>query len=211
MDERQADTSSYDTRTLAELQALLATKEREAEALSARLGEMWSQRQQGTLPRESYPDYFFYEDQLRVTLQEMERLQPQIAWAGAVEEITTGKAHHDRYCALIEERGQLFCAAWETFVGEGIALQQLIDEQSAPLVVLRRADGHAMFELANGPETLQNMLNLLPGAPRLQALHVGQAREILGHLKGREPFSETNVQRFLAEYRVKEPQPAMEE
>lgn len=75
--------------TLHELQVLLATKEQEAETLTATLGEMWQQRQQGKLPREKYTDYLYFEDQLRVTLQKLELLDPKLAYARAVDAITT--------------------------------------------------------------------------------------------------------------------------
>ena len=76
-----------------------------------------------------------------------------------------------------------------------------------------------MYELDGGAQTLQNMLSAIPGQvqlaqtvmPRLRdphhvvLLNEGEVRLILGHVKGREPFSDTNVQRYLAEYAYKEP------
>jgi hypothetical protein len=213
-----ADEAGQPPPTLEELEALVAQKEQEAEAITQTLGEMWQQRQQGKLPREQYPDYMYYEDQLRVTLKDMERLGPQLRYARAVDAMTTARTHHDHYCALVAEQGLRVCDAWKTFLEACQALATLIDEQRSPLEVLTRADGQPMFELDSGATTLKNMVTYFPGQPGLlvqsvipylrDQITVGQARAILEHVKGRAPFSETNVQRYLAEYRVKDPESA---
>jgi hypothetical protein len=153
--------------SLAELQALVKAKNTEAEALTQTLGEMWQQRQAGTLPRSSYPDYFFYEDQLRVTLQDVERLQPQLTYAQKLNQITSGKAHYDGYCEAVAEQGLRVCELWKTFLEACALLVHLIDEQRSPLELLTRADGQPMFELDGGAMTLQNMLTIFPGQPGL--------------------------------------------
>lgn len=207
--------------TFDELTARKAALEQEAEALTTTLGAMWQQRQRGTLPREQYTDYLYYEDQLRVTLQELERLAPQLAFAQAEDKVTTGKAHYDRYCALIAQASERVCRRWGAFVEASADLATLIDEQRSPLELLTRADGQPMFELDSGTTTLQNMLAIFPGQPGFlghsvipflkDPITVGQARAILAHVKGAQPFSETNVERYLAEYRGKDPQPAIAE
>jgi hypothetical protein len=205
--------------TLEELHALIAAKEHEAATITATLGEMWQKRQQGTLPKEQYPDYLYYEDQLRVILQLLERLQPQLHFVRAEDAITKAKAHYDAFCALVAEGGLRVCQSWKTFLEQCAALVQLIDEQVSALVVLTRADGQPMFDLDSGSVTLQNMLVAFPGQPNflpasvLPFLHevdqitVGQSPTILAYVKGREPFSETNVERYLAGYQYEEPKP----
>jgi hypothetical protein len=206
--------------TLEALRALKATKEREAEVLTATLSTMWIQRQKGELPKEQYPEYLYYEDQLRVTYAQLERLEPQLRFAEAEDKGTSAQAHHDRYCAPVVAQSEEVLHCWDAFIEACAVLVEMIDEQISPLVVLTRADNQPMFELAGGAQTLQNMLTAFAGQPCFlpqsvipylkpeNRLNLGQARTILGHVKGREPFSDTNVQRYLAEYRYEEPKPA---
>jgi hypothetical protein len=205
--------------TLEALQAQKATKEQEAKTLTETLQTMWAQRQKGELPKEQYPDYLYNEDQLRVTLQELDRLEPQLRFAEAEAKGTGAKAHHDTYCAPITAQSEKVLHCWEDFIQECAVLVEMVDDQVGPLTGLARADNQPMFELDGGAQTLENMLRAFKGQPSFlpqsvipylkpeDRMNVGQARTILGHVKGREPFSETNIQRFLNEYRYEEPKP----
>ncbi len=204
--------------TLEALQAEVATKERDKEAFTEALGAMWQQRQHGTLPLERYPEYLYTEDQLRVTLQDLERLQPRLLFAEKQEAIGTATAQYDRYCEPVEQAGMQVCYAWQTFLEKCAAFVALVDEQERPLMRLTRADGQPAFEFDGGAMTLQRMLTVFPGQPAqlvasvipfLQDLMtVGQSQVILEHVKGKVPFADAQVHRFLADYAIKEPAPA---
>jgi hypothetical protein len=215
-DEPMTAVEEPEAQTLEALQALIEAKEAEAKALTETLGEMWMQRQNATLPRERYPDYFFFEDQLKGTLRELDRLAPQLHYARAVDAITKAKAHYDHYCEPVAQQALRVCQDWTTFVTDCAVLVHLIDEQVSPLVILTRADGQPMFELDGGAQTLQNMLSAFPGQvmlaqtviPRLHTpLTAPETRTILEHVKGVRAFSDTNVARYLAEYAYEEPKP----
>lgn len=197
--------------SLAELEALIATKEQEAKALTETLGAMWQQRQAGTLPKEQYADYMYFEDQLRVTLQTLERVQPQLTYARNADAFARGKAHHDGLCAAVAEQGARVCQAYVTFVEACAALVQVVDAQIDPVNMLTRPDGQPAFELDSGRTTLLNMLNTFPNTtlfaqsvlPSLSTpLTHGQAEAILSHVKGRQPLSENLARGYLALFAV---------
>jgi len=202
--------------TLAEVEALLATREKDAETLMAQLGKMAQQRHDGTLPKEEYFTFFYYEDQLRVTLQQIERLQPRLAFARAEAHVTAAQAHHDGLCEAVTEAGMAVCHRWQDFLQACAQLAQLIDHQIDPLIMLVRPDGQPAFELPGGRETLQNMLTTFPnqmGLPQTvlpflrDQLTVGQAEHICDHIKGRGPLAHNVVDRYLALYAVPEDKP----
>lgn len=206
--------------TLKVLHALVEVKQQEAETLKQTLGDMWMKRQKGTLPREQYSDYLYYEDQLRVTLQEVARLEPQLRFAEEEDRVTRARAHWDSYCEPVAQQGLRWCQAWQTFLEEGARLEALIDAQADPLVLLTRPDGQPAFHPDSGAVTVQNALSAFPGQvalaqtviPRLRApLTVGETRAILEPVKGKAPFEDTNVQSYLALYRVEEAKPEGEE
>ena len=221
-DELSAVTEAPSRPTLEALRTLKATKEQEVEALTETLGDMWMQRQRGTLPKEQYPEYLYYEDQHRVALQELERPEPQLRFAEAEDKMTTAKAHWDAYCEPVAEQGLRVCQAWVTFLEHCAALVALIDAQVSPLVVLTRPDGQPAFHPDSGHVTLQNMLTVFPGQPNFlpvsvipylkeeDRLKVGQARPIMEHVKGKAPFEATNVQSYLAGFQYDEPKPLEE-
>jgi hypothetical protein len=163
----------------------------------------------------------YVQDQARVTFQQLERLQPQLRYAQAEDTITKAKQHHDAYCEPVAEQSLRWCQVWKAFLEASAALVSLIDEQVSPLVVLTRADGQPMFELAGGAVTLERMLNVVPGQPGFlvhsvmpvlredEQINVGQSRTILSHVQGREPFENTNVERYLAGFQYDEPKPDM--
>jgi hypothetical protein len=124
--------------TLAGLGELIQALERYAEALTETLGAMWLQRQKGTLPKEQYPDYLYLEDQMRVAYQHLERLQPQRTFAEAAFKVTTGKDHHDSYCALVTEDGERVVQTWAAFVEACALLVARIDTQISKLVLLTK-------------------------------------------------------------------------
>ena len=124
--------------TLKVLQALVEMKKAEVKHHEEALADLWHQRRKATLPLARYPEVMLHEDGLRVACEELDRLQPQLESARAVDTMTKAKDHHDAYCAPIAEQGQRVCQVWQTLLQEGAKLMVLIDEQISPLVVLTK-------------------------------------------------------------------------
>jgi hypothetical protein len=203
--------------TLEELHTQKTTKEKQREEYTETLGAMWHKRQKGELPLEEYPRYMYLEDQLRMTFQQLERLEPQLRFAQAADNMTKAQEHWDAFCAPVAEQGLRVCQAWVTFLEHCAGLVHLIDEQVRPLQVLTRPDGQPAFHPDSGHVTLQNMLSVFPGQPNFlpasvipylkdeDRLKVGQTRPIMEHVKGKTPFEATNVQSYLAGFQYDEP------
>jgi hypothetical protein len=193
-----------------------------AQALRETLHELHTKLRARELDVMGFARYAWLENKITGLTEDIQALQPQLAYRQAEKRASQGTGKHARFHGRIRQAAERIPQLARELCKGCEKLVELWDEQHSELASIPAANGQPAFEIQPGSVIVQRMLNALrPGArwdavvlPCLRpggGLTEGDGQAAVEQARsGMEPFAENEIRRFLQGFQVPELPPTEE-